>query len=118
MADENDQPWNTPAFILDDDLEKRTSGFSLCCATEQVIGEYNLENLQCVRGIWRAYCLKTEDKIKLCEQGIEMNGKKVSVFSQNPYLMRRSDAFQGKYTPKFFKEPKKDQTKVLIKDLY
>ncbi len=118
MTDQQDQPWNTPAFILDDDLEKRTSGFSLCCAIEHVIGEYNLESLQCVRGVWRAYCLKTEDKIKLCEQGIEIGGRKVSVYSQNPYLMRKPSAYQGKYTPKFFNEPRKEQTRVLIKDLY
>ena len=111
------EPWKTPAFIKNSDLDSKISGYTLCVAIEKVIGEYQLESLQLVGGVWRAYLLKTELKAVLTTQGIELDGKKITVHSSNPMFVRNNQGFKPNgYNPDFFaRREYKKKVKVLIK---
>ncbi len=124
MADSEDKnnenkPWKTPAFIRNSDLDSKISGYKICMAIEKVIGEYQLESLQLVNGVWRAYLLKTELKVILTSQGIELDGKKITVHAQNPMFLRNNQGYQPKgYDPdNFARKYQKRKVKVTIKDV-
>ncbi len=116
-SDHNNEAFKSPGFILAKDIDSKTNGFNIMIAVEKVIGEENLESIQNVRGVWRLYPNTIQMKIDLCKQGIELNGKKVKVHSQNPfYTNTNSDA---KFNPReFVRSTRPDTTRVLIKDVY
>ncbi len=111
------EPWKTPAFIKNSDLNSKISGYAICVAIEKVIGEYQLESLQLVGGVWRAYLLKTELKAVLTSQGIELDGKKITVHSYNPLFVKNNQGYNpnGYNTDFFARKEHKRKVKVLIK---
>ncbi len=111
--------FKSPGFILEKDIEPRVNGFTILCAVEKVIGEDQLESLQNVRGVWRLYPMDSAQKVELCRQGIEINGKKVKIHSQNPFYTNTNTGSSSTYNPRgFVKQTRPDTTRLLIKDVY
>ncbi len=118
MEDNNNNAvFKSPGFILAKDIDSKVSGFDIMLAVEKVIGEEQLESLQNVRGVWRLYPNNVSMKIDLCRQGVEINGKKIKVHSQNPFLTNINS--DSKFNPiGFVKSNRPSTTRVLIKDVY
>ncbi len=99
-----------PAFIKTYELGMKIDGYQLGCLINDEFGMRVCEGTQEVRGLFRVYMLRPEWKAELCERGLTINNRKITVYDVNPHRSGSTQYETGQEEVKM--------VKLTIRDLY
>ena len=91
-----------PVFVKKDLPQAGDRFFStadICGAAERAVGFQQIDGAQQIGGLWRIYPMSVESRHKLLIEGFTLRGVKVTVSSQNPFLVKRTDGSETEMRP-------------------
>ena len=78
-----------PLFIknvdIPDSRERPLKVYEMCRAAQEVTGQNTMLGAQIIKGLWRLYPKKNEDREKLIEYGIYIRNVHIQPWKKNPY---------------------------------
>ncbi|GFR93024.1 hypothetical protein ElyMa_006215600, partial [Elysia marginata] len=96
-----------PVFVLNRDLpdDKRLDNYDMCLAVSKVVGREGVLGAQRIGSLWRIYMRTVQARATLLAKGLGVGGRSVTVFAQNPFVVRGPD---GREIP---------GTKIIVSDV-
>ena len=88
--------FSKPIFLRSSDCPKETSTFLICSAGERVAGPKSLVGAQHMGDVWRVHAADDKVRATLLASGLNLKGEHVSLFTDNPFIVRGPD---GKEIP-------------------